>query len=69
MKDYEIDTIGVHPPHEHDEYAVIRNLAKEVGEALIKKVKLERVLTDDGQPHWVAWTPRAKFTCKALLRK
>jgi len=58
MKSYEIDVLGFHPDTEHDEFAVIRNMAQEVAESLIKKAKLERELKvppKNTPPFWPKW--------------
>jgi hypothetical protein len=64
----DVDVLNFHLPAgtTSDEFTVIRNLAQEVAEAMIRKVKLERELVEAGEPPWVVWKPRGKFTCKAL---
>ena len=42
--DRDVDVLGYFPKDEYDEFEIIRSMAREVAESLIKKAKLEREL-------------------------
>lgn len=78
MKDFEIDTIGVHPPSEPRDYeiALIEDLLRRYGDSLIEYVLLkrrERKLREAAAvqlwPRFECPTLEAKMAFDCLLQK
>ena len=60
MNEHDVDVgAGWYSPVEYDEYDIIRSISKEVAEAQIKKLKLERELNVKPKkvpPFWEKWS-------------